>query len=353
MKSVLDADFPDDAHRQLWGAIGAVFKSWNGKRAVSCRRIEGIPDDWGTACNVQSMVFGNIGEKSATGVAFTRNPATGENKFYGEWLPKAQGEDVVAGTRTPNPLSRDTETLQNQHLPSLEEVMPKIYEELVLIRDTLERHYRDMQDIEFTIQNGRLYMLQTRTGKRTGVAALNMAMDMLDEGLIEEKTAVMRLSAEQLDEILHPLVDPQAEKNETPIATGLPAGPGGACGRIVFHPEDAVKWHKQGKEVILVRKETSPEDVEGMRAAVAILTSRGGMTRHAALVARGWGKCCVVGAESLQVEETERQVRVNGKSYEEGDVFTLKTYSSIPRLSSRTYFRFHVKKNKCRPILWP
>ena len=323
VKSMLGTEFPDDPDAQLWGAIGAVFKSWNGKRAISYRRIEGIPDEWGTACNVQSMVFGNIGENSATGVAFTRNPATGENKFYGEWLPKAQGEDVVAGIRTPNPLSKDTKTMQNEHLPSLEEAMPEVYEHLVRVRNTLERHYKDMQDIEFTIQDGNLYMLQTRTGKRTGVAALNMAMDMRDEGLIDDPTAVTRLSAAQLDEILHPLVDPDAEKDKTSLAEGLPAGPGGASGHIVFNPDTAVEWKNAGKNVILVRKETSPEDVEGMRAAVAILTSRGGMTSHAALVARGWGKCCIVGAESLQVDELDKKVAIQGKTYSEGDIFTL------------------------------
>ncbi|MFP4040545.1 MAG: pyruvate, phosphate dikinase [Desulfosudaceae bacterium] len=320
---VLGQEFPDNAEEQLWGAIGAVFKSWNGKRAVSYRRIEGIPDEWGTACNVQSMVFGNIGQQSATGVAFTRDPATGENRFYGEWLPAAQGEDVVAGIRTPNPLSDTTKTAQNEHLPSLEAAMPEVYQHLRRVRDTLENHYRDMQDIEFTIQAGHLYMLQTRSGKRTGVAALRMAMDMREEGLIDDKTAVTRLDAGQLDEILHPLVDPEAEKRHKPIAEGLPAGPGGAVGQIVFTPADAVQAKKEGQDVILVRKETSPEDVEGMRAATAILTSQGGMTSHAALVARGWGKCCIVGTEAMTVDVPARQARINGKTYEQGTVFTL------------------------------
>ena len=323
VQAVLGSAFPDDAREQLWGAIGAVFKSWNGKRAVSYRRIEKIPDEWGTACNVQSMVFGNIGDHSATGVAFTRNPATGENRFYGEWLPAAQGEDVVAGIRTPNPLSEKTKTTQNEHLPSLEAAMPEVYEQLRQVRDTLERHYRDMQDIEFTIQAGNLYMLQTRTGKRTGVAALRMAMDMRKEGLIDDKTTVTRLDAGQLDEILHPLVDPEAEKNNQPVAEGLPAGPGGAVGQIVFTPEDAVQAKNEGQDVILVREETSPEDVEGMRAAKAILTSQGGMTSHAALVARGWGKCCIVGAEAITVDGPARQMRINGSTYEAGAVFTL------------------------------
>ena len=320
---VLGKKFPDDPQKQLWQSIGAVFKSWNGKRAVSFRKIENIPDDWGTAVTVQSMVFGNMGNTSATGVAFTRNPATGENKFYGEWLPNAQGEDVVAGIRTPNPLNIDTKTAQNQHLPSLEEAMPEVYKELVEVRRILERHNRDMQDLEFTIQDNKLYMLQTRDGRRTGFAALNMAMDMIEEGLIDKKTAVLRVSPAQLDEMLHPLVDPKAEKEIEPVAVGLPAGPGGASGQIVFTSPDAVEWAKKGKSVILVREETNPEDVEGMRAAVAILTARGGMTSHAALVARGWGKCCVVGAGTLQIDVKEKKLRVNGKTYKEGDIFTI------------------------------
>ena len=323
VREVLGRDFPDDPHEQLWGGIGAVFASWNGRRAVAYRRIEGIPDEWGTAVNVQAMVFGNMGENSATGVAFTRNPATGENKFYGEWLPNAQGEDVVAGIRTPNPLNEETKNDQNRHLPSLEVAMPEVYRELVEIRNTLEHHYRDMQDIEFTIQEGRLWMLQTRTGKRTGTAALNMAMDMLAEGLIDEPTAVLRVRPDQLDELLHPIVDPQAEAAAKPIAKGLPAGPGGAAGQIVFTAEDAVAWAREGKQVILLREETNPEDVEGMRAAVGILTARGGMTSHAALVARGWGKCCIVGAGALDIDLGARTVTVEGKVYREGDVFTL------------------------------
>lgn len=323
VQAVLDKPFPDEPSEQLWGAIGAVFKSWNGKRAVSYRKIEGIPDDWGTAVNVQSMVFGNMGNSSGTGVGFTRNPATGENKFYGEWLPNAQGEDVVAGIRTPNPLNEDTKNEQNAHLPSLEKAMPDAYEQLVTIRNTLEAHYTDMQDIEFTIQKNKLYMLQTRVGKRTGLAALNMAMDMLDEGLIDEKVVITRVTPAQLDEMLHPLVDPNAERTAAVIAKGLPAGPGGASGQIVFNSLDAVTWHKSGKKVILVREETNPEDVEGMRAAEAILTARGGMTSHAALVARGWGKCCVVGAGALKIDPTEKKVMIGGKTYSEGDAFTL------------------------------
>lgn len=323
VKEVLKTEFPDDAKEQLWRGIGAVFKSWDGKRAISYRRIENIPDEWGTACNVQSMVFGNMGDTSATGVAFTRNPATGEHQFFGEWLPNAQGEDVVAGIRNPNPINNATKTMQNKHLPSLEEFMPDVYKELVNVRNRLESHYGDMQDIEFTIQENRLYMLQTRVGKRTGMAALNMAMDMLDEKLIDEKTAITRVSATQLNEMLHPLIDPEAEKLATSLAEGLPAGPGGASGQIVFTSNDAVKWNKEGKKVILVREETNPEDVEGMRAAVAVLTARGGMTSHAALVARGWGKCCVVGAGTLKIDLQAKTLMINGSTYKEGDVFTL------------------------------
>ena len=323
IKEVLRREFPDEPMEQLWGGIGAVFKSWNGKRAVSYRRIESIPDEWGTATNVQSMVFGNMGANSATGVAFSRNPATGENKFYGEWLVNAQGEDVVAGIRTPNPLNEATKNEQNKHLASLETDNPKLYKQLHAIRNKLERHYKDMQDIEFTIQEGKLYMLQCRNGKRTGTAALNMAMDMLEEKLINERTAVMRVEPAQLDELLHPIVDPVEEKKHTPVTRGLPAGPGGAVGQIVFTSQDAVDWAQQGKKVILVREETNPEDVEGMRAAAGILTARGGMTSHAALVARGWGKCCIVGAGELKVEVHAKQLSVGGKSFKEGDVVTL------------------------------
>ncbi|MBN2476464.1 MAG: pyruvate, phosphate dikinase [Pirellulales bacterium] len=323
VKAVLGREFPDDAMEQLWGAIGAVFKSWNGKRAVSYRRIEGIPDDWGTAVNVQSMVFGNMGDTSATGVAFSRNPATGENKFYGEWLINAQGEDVVAGIRTPSPLNEETKNEQNKHLASLEREWSESYRELVAIRDNLEKHYRDMQDIEFTIQEGRLYMLQCRSGKRTGTAALNMAMEMLDEGLIDERTAVTRVAPAQLDELLHPIIDPQAEQDVTPFLSGLPAGPGGACGQIVFTSHDAVAAAKAGKHCILVREETNPEDVEGMRAAEGILTARGGMTSHAALVARGWGKCCIVGAGTLKIDMDAKTMSAGGKTLKQGDVITL------------------------------
>ena len=315
--------FPDDPHEQLMGALGAVFKSWNGKRAISYRRIEHIPDAWGTAVNVQAMVFGNMGNTSATGVAFTRDPSTGKNHFFGEWLVNAQGEDVVAGIRTPNPLNTDTKNMQNRHLPSLEESMPDLYARLYDIRNILESHYRDMQDIEFTIQEGKLYMLQCRVGKRTATAALNMAMDMYEEGMIDEKTMICRLNPKSLDEMLHPVVDPEEEKIAVKVVEGLPAGPGGAWGKIVFTAEDAVQTAKTGEKVILVREETSPEDIEGMRAASAILTARGGMTSHAALVARGWGKCCIVGAGALKIDAANRQVQAGTRTFSEGDMFTL------------------------------
>lgn len=323
VREVLGKPFPDNAYEQLWGGVGAVFKSWNGKRAISYRRIENIPDEWGTAVNVQAMVFGNMGDNSATGVAFSRNPATGENKFYGEWLVNAQGEDVVAGIRTPNPLNESTKNDQNKHLASLETGMPFVYKELDSIQLSLQKHFRDMQDIEFTIQDGKLWMLQCRVGKRTGLAALNMAMDMLHEGLIDEKTAVMRVAPAQLDELLHPILDPSSEKKATVIARGLPAGPGGSVGQIVFTAEEAVEWAAAGKKVILVREETNPEDVEGMRAADGLLTARGGMTSHAALVARGWGKCCIVGCDQLHIDLHKKTLTIAGKTYKEGDVFSL------------------------------
>lgn len=319
----LGVPFPDDPLQQLWGAIGAVFKSWNGRKAISYRRIEGIPDDWGTAVNVQAMVFGNMGDTSATGVAFTRNPATGENTFYGEWLINAQGEDVVAGTRTPNPLNDDTKNAQNEHMKSLQELMPEIYKRLCTIRQSLETHYADMLDIEFTIQEGILYMLQCRVGKRTGTAALNMAMDMLKEGMIDEREAVLRVQPAQLDELLHPILDMAAEKHLTPFVKGLPAGPGAAAGVIVLTADEAVASFRAGCPCILVREETNPEDVEGMRAAEGILTARGGMTSHAALVARGWGKCCVVGAGELQINQTDRTIRVGKMVLKAGDKITL------------------------------
>ena len=323
IKEVLGVEFPDDAKAQLWGSIGGVFKSWNGKRAIRYRQIEHIPDDWGTAVNVQSMVFGNMGDTSATGVAFSRNPANGDNRFYGEWLINAQGEDVVAGIRTPNPLNEATKNDHNRHLESLEKAMPKVYEELDGIRKRLENHFHDMQDIEFTIQEGTLWMLQCRIGKRTGLAALQMAVDMLDEGMIDEKTAVMRVTPAQLDEVLHPILNPTAEKGAKIVAKGLPASPGGAVGTLVFTSEAAMEAAAAGKKTILVREETSPEDIQGMRASAGILTMRGGMTSHAALVARGWGKCCIVGCESMKINLADKSVSFGGQTFREGDWFSL------------------------------
>ena len=323
IREVLKKEFPDSHMEQLWGGIGAVFASWNGKRAISYRRIENIPDEWGTAVNVQTMVFGNMGETSATGVAFSRNPGNGENEFYGEYLINAQGEDVVAGIRTPAPINSYSQSEQNKDLLTLEKGMPNLYKELVGYRNRLEKHYRDMQDIEFTIEKGRLFMLQCRVGKRNGPAAVRMSLDMLKENLIKKEEAVMRVSPAQLDELLHPIIDPKQEITHKPLARGLPAGPGGAAGQIVFSSNDAVEWAKQGKKVILVREETNPEDVEGMRAAQAILTARGGMTSHAALVARGWGKCCIVGCSTLHIDYKNKQVNADGKVLKEGDWVTL------------------------------
>ena len=323
IKSTLKDDFPDDPMDQLWGAIMAVFQSWNGERAKNYRRIENIPGEWGTAVNVQSMVFGNMGENSATGVAFTRNPATGEDKFFGEWLVNAQGEDVVAGLRTPNPLNEETKTEGTKDLPSLESSMPEIYSDLKDIRGRLEKHYNDMQDIEFTIQQGKLWMLQTRVGKRNGSAAIKMAVDMKNEGMIDKKTAILRVRPEQLDELLHPMLDKESENNAPLLGKGLPAGPGGASGRAVFTADDAEQWNKKGEKVILIRDETSPEDVHGMHAAEAILTAKGGMTSHAALVARGWGKCCIVGCSDLQINIDKKEVMVGDSLISEGDWITM------------------------------
>ena len=323
IKNTLGSDFPDDPTAQLWGGVEAVFKSWNGARAISYRRIENIPDEWGTAVNVQAMVFGNMGDDSATGVAFTRNPATGENQFYGEWLANAQGEDVVAGLRTPNPLNEATKTADTQHLPSLESSMPELYSRLAEIRTNLENHYTDMQDIEFTIEEGRLWMLQTRIGKRNGAAAIKMAVDMANEGMIDKKTALLRVRPSQLDELLHPMLDVEIEKRATYLTKGLPAGPGAATGQLVFTADDAEVWRKRGEKVILLREETSPEDVHGMHAAEAILTAKGGMTSHAALVARGWGKCCIVGCSDLHIDAPNREVYIKDTALKEGDWITM------------------------------
>ncbi|HQQ06564.1 MAG TPA: pyruvate, phosphate dikinase, partial [Candidatus Omnitrophota bacterium] len=323
VQEVLGKEFPDDPMKQLWGGIGAVFASWNGKRAISYRVIEKIPHEWGTAVNVQTMVFGNMGNDCATGVAFSRNPGNGENGFYGEYLVNAQGEDVVAGTRTPAPINSYSQSEHNKGLTTLEQGMPELYKELAEYRNRLEEHYRDMQDIEFTIEKGRLFMLQCRIGKRNGPAAVRMAVDMVKERLCTKEDAVMRVTPSQLDELLHPIIDPKAEKDAKVLAKGLPAGPGGASGQIVFNAADAVEWKKLGKKVILVREETNPEDVEGMRAAEAILTARGGMTSHAALVARGWGKCCIVGCGNLHVDAGRKEVKAGDIVLKEGDWITL------------------------------
>ena len=323
IKTSLGSEFPDNAEDQLWGGIEAVFKSWNGSRAISYRKIENIPEKWGTAVNVQTMVFGNTGEDSATGVAFTRNPATGKNEFFGEWLTNAQGEDVVAGLRTPNPLNEDTKTEETNHLPSLEDLMPKIYEELFNIKNRLEQHYSDMQDIEFTIEEGKLWMLQTRVGKRNGVAAIKIAVEMYKEKMIDKKVALMRVNPNQLDELLHPNLDKASEDKAIKLTKGLPAGPGGAKGRVVFTADDAEAWNAKGEKVILVREETSPEDVHGMHAAEAILTARGGMTSHAALVARGWGKCCIVGCNEINISLEKKTLTIGSKVINEGDWITM------------------------------
>jgi len=319
IKKRLGIDFPEDPMEQLWGAIGAVFKSWNVPRAVAYREIHGIPNDWGTAVNVQSMVFGNMGEDSATGVAFTRNPSTGEKKYYGEYLPNAQGEDVVAGIRNPQPLNIETKT--NPDTISLEERMPHIYRELVNIFETLERHYKEMQDVEFTIQRGKLWMLQTRTGKRTAQASVRIAVDMVREGLIDKEEAILRVEPDQLNQLLHPTFDPQAKKKV--IAKGLPASPGAATGKVVFSPHDAEAYAKQKERVILVRIETSPDDIRGMNAAQGILTSRGGMTSHAAVVARGMGKPCVAGCQAIHVDYGKEQFEVEGVTVKKDDFISI------------------------------
>ena len=313
VRSSAGREFPASADEQLWGAIGAVFHSWDSPRAVSYRRMSGYPDHWGTAVNVQAMVFGNMGDDCATGVAFTRDPSTGERRFFGEYLVNAQGEDVVAGIRTPLPIDGAPD--------SLEARMPSLYRQLVDVYQRLERHYQDMQDIEFTIESGRLWMLQTRNGKRTGHAAVRIAVDMVSEGLIDQRTAVSRVAPTQLEQLLHPAIDAGAAP--PPIARGLPASPGAASGRVVFTVDRAVAMAEAGERVILVRSETSPEDIDGMRVARAILTSTGGMTSHAAVVARGMGKCCVVGCTGLEVDYSARTFSVNGRTVKEGDPITV------------------------------
>jgi len=309
IKDETGRDFPEDPQEQLWMAINAVFESWNNERAIIYRKIHNIPDDLGTAVNVQTMVFGNMGDDSGTGVAFTRDPATGEKKVMGEFLLNAQGEDVVAGIRTPRPVEE------------LKEVMPEVHEQLMRVCETLERHYKDMQDIEFTIQNGKLFLLQTRTGKRTGAAAIKIAVDMVREGLIDRETALLRVDPMALDQVLHPMIDPNAEVEV--IAKGLPASPGAAVGKVVFDAKTAEEWASNGEEVLLVRPETSPEDIGGMHAAQGILTSRGGMTSHAAVVARGMGKPCVAGAGEVLVDEGARTFRVGDIVVKEGDYITI------------------------------
>ncbi len=319
VKASTGAMFPNDAYEQLWGAISAVFHSWNTPRAITYRELHHIPASWGTAVNVQSMVFGNMGDDSATGVAFTRDPSTGENKFYGEFLINAQGEDVVAGIRTPQPVTKIDAAKTG--VMSLEEAMPAAYKELVEIYHKLEARYRDMQDIEFTIEKNKLWMLQTRTGKRTAHAALRIACDMIDEKLITHEEAIMRIDPASLDQLLHPTLDPKAQK--TLLAKGLPASPGGVHGQIVFSSEEAVDWKEKGHKVILVRIETSPEDIAGMVASQGILTTRGGMTSHAAVVARGMGKCCVAGCSEVDVDYRAETMKVKGYVLKKGDVITL------------------------------
>ena len=347
VKKVLGTEFPEDPWQQMWGAIGAVFSSWSGKRAVEYRAIENIPDEWGTAVNVQAMVFGNMGDDCCTGVAFTRNPGNGENKFYGEYLVNAQGEDVVAGTRTPAPVNEYSKNAQSKQFKTLEKLMPALYDELHEYQNRLEVHYRDMQDIEFTIENGKLYMLQCRVGKRNGVAAVRMATEMYSEKLIDLNTALMRVGPNQLVELLLPMLDPKVELITKPIAKGLPAGPGGAKGRVVFSSEDAVAWAKKGEAVILVREETSPEDVDGMHKSEAILTSKGGMTSHAALVARGWGKCCIVGCGDIEINHEARTFRAkDGVVIHEGDWLSLNGTKGLVYEGSMALVDIDLDKNK-------
>ncbi|MCD6111861.1 MAG: pyruvate, phosphate dikinase [Bacteroidales bacterium] len=379
VKKVTGHDFPDNPWEQLWGAIMAVFDSWMNERAILYRKLNQIPEEWGTAVSVQAMVFGNMGNNSATGVAFTRDAATGENIFNGEYLINAQGEDVVAGIRTPQQITLEgskrwaklagiSEDVRASQYPSLEETMPKIYKELYQIQENLEKHYHDMQDMEFTIQDGKLWFLQTRNGKRTGAAMIKMAMDMLDEGLIDEKTAILRVEPNKLNELLHPVFDTDAIKRAKTIAKGLPASPGAATGQIVFFADEAEKWADQGKDVVLVRIETSPEDLKGMNSAQGILTARGGMTSHAAVVARGMGKCCVSGAGNIVIDYKARTLTTNGQTYKEGDwvslngstgeVYQDKIATKEPELSgnfgrlmqlSDKYSRMYVRTNADTP----
>ena len=334
VKEQTGKDFPTCAYEQLWGAVCAVFNSWMNERAILYRKMEGIPDEWGTAVSVQAMVFGNMGESSATGVCFSRDAATGEDLFNGEYLINAQGEDVVAGIRTPQQITKIgsqrwaelagvSEEERVSKYPSMEEAMPEIYKELDALQTKLENHYRDMQDMEFTVQEGKLWFLQTRNGKRTGAAMVRIAMEMLHQGMIDEKTALMRCEPNKLDELLHPVFDKEELSRARVLTRGLPASPGAACGRIVFFAEDAAEWHTNGHRVVLVRIETSPEDLAGMVAAEGILTARGGMTSHAAVVARGMGKCCVSGCAEIKVDEEAKELTIGEYVFKEGDYISL------------------------------
>ncbi|MDR1407511.1 MAG: pyruvate, phosphate dikinase [Tannerella sp.] len=379
VKARTGKDFPDSAYEQLWGAICAVFDSWMNERAILYRKMEGIPAEWGTAVNVQAMVFGNMGNTSATGVCFSRDAATGEDLFIGEYLINAQGEDVVAGIRTPQQITKTgsqrwatlagiPEEERRTKYPSMEEAMPAIYRELDELQTKLENHYKDMQDMEFTVQEGKLWFLQTRSGKRTGAAMVKIAMDMLRQGMIDEKTALLRVDPNKLDELLHPVFDKDALKKATLIAKGLAASPGAASGKIVFNADDAAQWASNGEKVVMVRIETSPEDLAGMAAAEGILTARGGMTSHAAVVARGMGKCCVSGAGTLRIDYASKCMTVDGKIYREGDYLSLDgstgdiyegqvatreaeldaDFSEIMRLSDK-YTRMSVRTNADSP----
>ena len=343
IKQQTGKDFPNDPMEQLWGAICAVFDSWMNERAILYRKMEGIPAEWGTAVTVMAMVFGNMGDSSATGVCFSRDAATGENIFNGEYLVNAQGEDVVAGIRTPQQITKEgsqrwakqqciEEEVRASKYPSMEEAMPEIYAQLNALQDKLEKHYHDMQDMEFTVQEGKLWFLQTRNGKRTGTAMVKIAMDLLAEGEIDQKTALERCEPNKLDELLHPIFDKQALAQAKVLTRGLPASPGAACGQIVFFADDAKEWHEAGRQVVMVRIETSPEDLAGMSAAEGILTARGGMTSHAAVVARGMGKCCVSGAGAINVDYKTRTVEIDGVVLKEGD------YISINGSTGEVYF---------------
>ncbi len=321
VEQTIGKPFPQDPNEQLWGAISAVFGSWRNNRAETYRRLHNIPESWGTAVNVQAMVFGNMGKTSATGVAFTRDPSTGENQYYGEFLINAQGEDVVAGIRTPQPLTKRAREAMGEREPSLEEAMPEAYSELIAVFDQLERHYRDMQDIEFTIQDNKLWMLQTRTGKRTAKAALKIAVDLCEEGLISKEDAICRVDAHSLDQLLHPSLDPDAPRDL--VLTGLPASPGAATGEVVFNSDEAERLSQEGRKVILMRVETSPEDIHGMHAAQAIVTARGGMTSHAAVVARGMGRPCVCGAGDLKIDKGGKEFTAGGRVVKKGDIVTV------------------------------